>query len=151
MVNTEFNIEVENVLQEIRGNLNAELSLEATTTTSEATIRQTLALLEGDLFVTARTWNSLPPVVSNRQGWKARLELWVKRLLKRTTNWYTWEQVNFNAATNNALHSIELMLTNYEKEQAILRAQIEELNSTIEALKTNNNQSRADPQLNRLI
>jgi hypothetical protein len=138
MVNAEFDIEAENVLREIRENLKAELNLEATTT-SEATIRQTLALLEGDLFVTARTWNSLPPVVSNRQGWKARLELWVKRLLKRATNWYTWEQVNFNAATNNALHSIEMMITNYEKEQAILRAQIEELNSTIEALKTNKN------------
>jgi len=43
------------------------------------------------------------------------------------------------------------MLTNYEKEQAILRAQIEELNSTIETLKTNKNQPRIDPQLNGLI
>lgn len=135
MLNAEFQSEVEKVLQELRGNLNAEISVRATP--SDEFIRQAMSQLEGDLFVTARSWNSLPPVVSNRQGWKAQFELWLKRQLKRATNWYTWEQVNFNAATNNALHSIQWMFANYEKEQAILRARIKELNATIDELKTN--------------
>lgn len=136
MVKTEFESEVERVLQEIRGNLNAEISIRATP--GDELIRQTLSQLEGDLFVTARSWHHLPPVVSNRQGWKAQVELWLKRQLKRATNWYTWEQVNFNSATNNALHSLQRMFINYEKEQAVLRAQIKELNAAIEALKAHN-------------
>jgi len=77
MVSTKFDAEVEMVLREIRGNLNAGVSARATP--GEELIRQNLLQLDGDLFVTARSWNSLPPVVSNRQGWKAQLELWLKR------------------------------------------------------------------------
>jgi len=61
------------------------------------------ARIESYLTTTARAWDRLPPVVSNRSGAIARCELWLKRLLKRTTRWFTWEQVNFNAATHHAL------------------------------------------------
>ena len=51
------------------------------------------------LSILARAWDRLPPVVSNRTGTSARLELWIKSKLKRASRWFTWEQVNFNAAT----------------------------------------------------
>jgi hypothetical protein len=135
MASAEFASEVEMVLREIRGNLDAGVGVRALS--GEELIGQTMAQLKDDLFVTARSWNRLPPVVSNRRGWQSRLELWFKRHLKRATNWYTWEQINFNAATNNALHSVGAIFNAYEMEQANLRAQIKELNAAIEDLKTN--------------
>ncbi len=61
------------------------------------------ARIESYLTTTARAWDRLPPVISNRSGALARCELWLKRLVKRATRWFTWEQVNFNAATHHAL------------------------------------------------
>jgi hypothetical protein len=136
MVSTEFDSEVEMVMQELRGNLDAGVGLQRTMP-GEELIRQTLSQFKDDLFITSRSWKRLPPVVSSRRGWKAQLELWFKRRLKRATNWYTWEQINFNAATNNALHSVGVIFTAYEKEQATLRAQVKELNLAIEELKIN--------------
>jgi hypothetical protein len=52
------------------------------------------------LVVLARAWDRLPPVVSNRSGATANIELWLKRVLRRALRWITWEQVNFNAATH---------------------------------------------------
>ncbi len=134
MAQTSLDAEVESVLQEIRGNVNAEISLRATP--NAELIRRTLLQLEGELVVTTRAWHRLPPVFSNRQGWKAQAELWLKRNLQRATNWYLWEQINFNSATNNALHDLQRLLTIYEREQAILRLQVKALNATIEELKT---------------
>ena len=60
-----------------------------------------LSRLEAHLSTTERAWNRLPPVLSNRGGWVARLELWVKRKIKRALHWVTWEQVNFNSSVQD--------------------------------------------------
>lgn len=86
---------------------------------------ESLALLNSCLTTTARTWDRLPPLVSNRSGLSAKLELWLKRNLKRATRWFTWEQVNFNAAVHHALRDVLQVLSAYEQELARLRAQIE--------------------------
>jgi hypothetical protein len=69
----------------------------------ETAAADTLALIDSYLTTTARAWDRLPPLVSNRTGMPARLELWLKRHLKRATRWFTWEQVNFNAAVHHAI------------------------------------------------
>ena len=64
---------------------------------------ETLARISAHLTTTARAWDRLPAVVSNRTGRTARLELWIKRSLKKFSRWFTWEQINFNSAVHNAL------------------------------------------------
>lgn len=122
--------EVENVLREIRENLRAALiaqSLdESEPPPAAATVR-----LENYLVVTERAWNRLPPVVSNRRGWKAQAELWIKRLTKRSTRWYTWEQVNFNSSVNGALRSTQEALTEHEHRQSLIESRLNELESGI--------------------
>jgi hypothetical protein len=86
---------------------------------------ENLALINSYLTTTARTWDRLPPVVSNRSGLAARLELWLKRHLKRATRWYAWEQVNFNAAVHHALRDMLAALSAYEQGLLKLRAQID--------------------------
>jgi hypothetical protein len=86
---------------------------------------ETLALLNSYLTTTARAWDRLPPLVSNRSGFSARLELWLKRRLRSGTRWFTWEQVNFNAAVHHALRDILPLLLAYQQELEKLRAQIE--------------------------
>jgi hypothetical protein len=62
-----------------------------------------LARLDANLATAERAWNRLPPLMSNRAGLAARVELWLKRQIKRATHWFTWEQVNFNSAAYHAL------------------------------------------------
>jgi len=83
-----------------------------------------LSLIESYLTTTARAWDRLPPVVSNRSGFSASLELWLKRQLKRATHWFTWEQVNFNASVHQALRDLLPVLLAQEQELRKLRAQI---------------------------
>src|SRR6266850_4925753 len=52
-----------------------------------------LARIRSYMTTTARAWDRLPPVVSNRSGASARLELWLKCRFKSLTRWFTWEQV----------------------------------------------------------
>ena len=87
---------------------------------------QNLALINSYLATTARAWDRLPPLVSNRSGVGARLELWIKRHIKRATRWYAWEQVNFNAAVHHALRDMLPVLAEYERELGKLRARIDE-------------------------
>ena len=92
---------------------------------AEATDSETeekLALINSYLVTLARAWDRLPPVVSNRSGLSARIELWIKRQLKRTTRWYAWEQVNFNANVHLAIRDILVVLTSYQQELDQLRA-----------------------------
>lgn len=86
---------------------------------------ENLALINSYLTTTARTWDRLPPVVSNRSGLLARLELWLKRRLRSATRWFTWEQVNFNAAVHHALRDMLPLLAAYEQELGKLRAQLD--------------------------
>lgn len=98
--------EVAEILAEIKRRVNSQQGKSASETpgiaenSARAISTPTLAVTPGDanLPVMARAWDRLPPVVSNRTGTPARVELWLKRKLKRASRWFTWEQVNFNAA-----------------------------------------------------
>jgi hypothetical protein len=90
----------------------------------ESETTDNLSQLSSHLTTTARTWDRLPPLVSNRSGSVARFELWLKRLLKRATRWFTWEQVNFNASVHHALRDLLPILASYEQELERLRAQL---------------------------
>ena len=83
------------------------------------------------LPVMARAWDRLPPVVSNRTGTLARLELWIKEKLRAAFRWFTWEQINFNSATYQTLLEVVESLKAYEQQLAAisdaLEAQREEL------------------------
>jgi hypothetical protein len=89
----------------------------------ETRTAQNLSLIESYLTTTGRAWDRLPPLLSNRSGFVARVELWLKRQVKRATHWYTWEQVNFNASVHHALRDLHAVLSAHEQE---LRVQIAE-------------------------
>ncbi len=74
-----------------------------------------LSRMEANISTTERAWNRLPPVLSNRGGWPARLELWVKRKIKRALHWITWEQVNFNSSVHHALRDARAALAAHEQ------------------------------------
>ena len=110
-----------------------------------------LSLINSYLVTTGRAWDRLPPVVSNRSGLFARLELWFKRNMKRATRWYTWEQVNFNAAAHHALRDL---LPLFQRQLHELHAQIkadraelarrhEDLISRLEQLQIDSERQRA--------
>src|SRR6476661_5204458 len=82
------------------------------------------------LPVMARSWDRLPPVVSNRTGTLARFELWLKEKLRTAFRWFTWEQVNFNSATYQTLLEVVASLNRYEQHLSELRT---ELRQDIEA------------------
>ncbi|MGH9961847.1 MAG: hypothetical protein ACREBC_32745 [Pyrinomonadaceae bacterium] len=87
---------------------------------------ENIARIDGYLTTTARAWDRLPPLVSKRSGGIARLELWVKRRLKQATRWYSWEQINFNAAVHHALRDTLDALRDMERQLGQLRAQLEQ-------------------------
>lgn len=77
------------------------------------------------LPILARTWDRLPPVVSNRTGFLARLELWIKEKLKRASRWFTWEQVNFNAATYQTLLEVVESINAWEQRLAETKQELD--------------------------
>src|SRR6267142_3401436 len=87
---------------------------------------ESLNRLSAHLTATARAWDRLPPLYSNRKGTAARLELWIKARLKSMTRWFTWEQVNFNSAVHHALSETLQALSAYERELAGLRSELKE-------------------------
>jgi len=91
----------------------------------ETDTAEALNLINSYLTTTARAWDRLPPLISNRTGTLARIELALKRYLKRATNWFTWEQVNFNAAVHQALRDTLRALSACEQELARLRLELE--------------------------
>jgi flagellar biosynthesis GTPase FlhF len=80
-----------------------------------------LARLQANLATTERAWSRLPPVMSYRRGMVARVELWLKRLIKSAAHWFTWEQVNFNSAAHNALSDAHAALAAHERALEELR------------------------------
>ena len=124
--------EVENTLREIRERVRAEALEQATPARFEVetlvlsgdaprtpvALADARARIEANLATVERTWNKLPPVQSYRRGWAARIEIWLKRLIKRATHWFTWEQVNFNAAVHHALRDTVAALADYERQLA---------------------------------
>lgn len=83
---------------------------------NETLLAENLSLIESYLTTTGRAWDRLPPLVSNRSGLISRVELWLKRQLKRGTRWFTWEQVNFNASVHHALRDLLPILSAHEAE-----------------------------------
>ena len=95
---------------------------------------EALARMDANLATTARAWSRLPPLLSYRRGAAARFEIWVKRLVKRAAHWFTWEQVNFNAAVHHALGDARAALAAQEQalaahDKALARVQTEILTS----------------------
>jgi hypothetical protein len=127
--------EVENILREIRERVYAEQEAAAAAHSAGdngATTQQnrelepagSLPRLESYLTTTARAWDRLPPLVSNRSGTTARIELWLKRYFKRATRWYAWEQINFNAAVHHALSDMVQLLSANQETIQNLREQL---------------------------
>src|SRR5512138_1648601 len=149
--------EVEEVLEEIRIRVRAGTDArgEATPTfpaAPELKSARSPVITNGfsGLTVLARAADRLPPLMSNRTGASAKLELWVKRLLKRATHWFTWEQVNFNIATHQTLRELIETIAVFERhvltletlvqqQQAILQTQSEtgeDLSGKLDRLRT---------------
>ena len=84
-----------------------------------------LSRLQTSLTITGRTQDQLPPVTTYRRGVLARVELWIKRQLKRATHWYTWEQVNFNSSVDSALNNTLAILRTYEERLASLQNELD--------------------------
>jgi hypothetical protein len=143
--------EVERTLREIRERVRKTAALEAEATRavvssaangfptsrneSASKTPETMARIDAYLTTTARAWDRLPPVVSNRSGGLARLELWVKRRFKQATRWYSWEQINFNAAVHHALRDTLDALLDLEQRLGQVR---EEMSAEIEACAQQN-------------
>ena len=139
--------EVENILREIRERVYAEQEAAAAAHSAGdngATSQEnrelepvgSLPRLESYLTTTARAWDRLPPLVSNRSGTSARLELWLKRHFKRATRWYAWEQINFNAAVHHALRDMVQLLSANQETIQNLRVENENRRAEIGTLKT---------------
>lgn len=132
--------EVENTLREIRERVRKTADLEAESRRSigssaaevsaasrhESSTKtpEIMERIDAYLTTTARAWDQLPPLVSNRSGGLARLELWVKRRFKQATRWYSWEQINFNAAVHHALRDTLDALLDMEQQLGQLRAEV---------------------------
>lgn len=129
------------------GNQNSQLvaTAEPIARSSEA-----LARLNAHLTTTARAWDRLPPVFSNRSGTAARIEVWIKARLKIFSRWFTWEQVNFNAAVHHALGETLKTLTEQDAVIAAVRSKLAQ--SENDALQRELQKQRAeiDAEINSL-
>jgi hypothetical protein len=106
---------------------------------------ESLARLGANLATTERAWSRLPPLMSNRRGWTARLELWIKRQIKRATHWFTWEQVNFNSAVHHALNDARETLTAHDRALAQATSDIASLHASLrDSLERMRSESDAD-------
>lgn len=131
--------EVETILEEIRERVRADQE-QRTAASPPVTRKETedalmqpsaesesdpesIARLSANLTTTSRAWDRLPPIYSNRSGMGARLELWLKTKFKSISRWFTWEQVNFNAAVHQALSDTLEALRVHEHELVRMRTQ----------------------------
>lgn len=134
--------EVAEILAEIKRRVNSQQEKSASETSgiaensARAISTATPAVTNGDanLPVMARAWDRLPPLVSNRTGTPARLELWLKRKLKRASRWFTWEQVNFNAAAYQMFVEMVQQQVEATTQLAKLTTQLAQLNARVEGL-----------------
>jgi uncharacterized phage infection (PIP) family protein YhgE len=129
-------MDVEEILNQIRERVVAEHSVRPDETalvtngsssngsSPAANYDDALQRLRTHLAIAGRAADRLPPVFSSRQGTRARLELWIKNKSKPLTRWFTWEQVNFNRAVNDALDDVVEILKGEAQELAALRRQL---------------------------
>ena len=148
--------EVEDILREIADRVRVEQALATTSQpngqsddarlspaqTADSSLKASLARIDSYLTTTGRAWDRLPPVFSHRTGAVARLELWIKNFFKRTTRWYAWEQVNFNAAVHHALRETLSALS-------VLEASTRQLVTEYELLSKRTEQIELDLHLKR--
>jgi hypothetical protein len=108
----------ERVISEERAapNLSAEPMSQGISTPNTTFTKNSFA----SLAVLERAWNRLPPVYSYRTGTLARLELWIKEKISHMFRWFTWEQVNFNAATHQTFVQLLESLAVQEQQLAQL-------------------------------
>lgn len=137
-------VEVEETLREIRERVLAasEARADSRAGASDAAVAQThataggaeepLARMGANLSTTGRAWSRLPPVLTYRRGAAARLELWLKRLVKRAAHWFTWEQVNFNSAAHGALSDARDALEAHARALEALRAEVGRMRAEVE-------------------
>ncbi|HVQ37385.1 MAG TPA: hypothetical protein VMS31_07630 [Pyrinomonadaceae bacterium] len=119
-------IKVDDLVRSIREQARESAAQQADSSVSAAgTSAKPLARLETSLTITGRSHDQLPPVTTYRTGLPARLELWIKRQLKRVTHWYTWEQVNFNSAADRALNNTLAVLQANEQRLAFLQNELD--------------------------
>lgn len=108
-----------------------------------------LARLEANLSTTERAWDRLPPLLSNRTGWVARLELWVKRKIKRALHWITWEQVNFNSSVHHSLRDARAALAAHEQLLSRVQSESASLVASFRLLKAEADAERARGEAER--
>jgi hypothetical protein len=94
---------------------------------------EALARMGANISTTGRAWSRLPPVLTYRRGALARLELWLKRLVKRAAHWFTWEQVNFNSAAHQALADAREALEAHGRALEALRGEVGLLRAEVES------------------
>jgi hypothetical protein len=92
--------------------------------------------LRSALKVTESTCDRLPPLTTYRSGLLARLELWIKRQLKRGTHWYMYEQINFNSAVHASLVDVLNVLSRYEQQIASIDSRMAQLEARLNELST---------------
>ena len=131
--------EVVDILADIKQRVGAtqnKLSTIDATTQSPSTVSQPIARHDyAGLSVLARAWDRLPPLISNRTGSSARLELWLKAKLRTAFRWFTWEQVNFNAATHQTLVEIVDSLKAHEQNLEMTHNQLEQMREALTSQK----------------
>lgn len=151
--------EVESTLREIRERVRRTAELEsdaarvapgaanASLVSSDQSSGKTpdvMTRIDAYLTTTARAWDRLPPVVSNRSGGLSRLELWVKRRFKQATRWYSWEQINFNAAVHHALRDTLDALLDFEQRLGQQREEMEARARQLEQIQIEMMSQRAE-------
>jgi hypothetical protein len=84
--------------------------------------------------ILARSWDRLPPIMSSRKGVAAKLELWVKAKARVLMRWFTWEQVNFNAAVHQSLVETIALIEDTRHQLQGVREQLKEQQARMEEL-----------------
>ena len=110
-----------------------------------------LQRLRTHLAIASRAADRLPPVFSNRQGARARFELWIKSKTKPLTRWFTWEQINFNRAINDALIDLVEILRSETQELAALRGQQSQLSQEVQQQLSAVSEQIAELQSNQAL
>lgn len=76
------------------------------------------------LAILDRSRDRLPPLVTNRTGTAARIDLWIKAKMKTAFRWFTWEQINFNAATYQTFKELIESLAQQQQQLASIQSQL---------------------------
>jgi len=148
--------EVANILEQIRQGVRQDQPVESADNSSASPNLNTSSAIDIEpervvtlsnqypgLATMSRAWDRLPPVVSNRTGALASLELWIKGILKRALRWITWEQINFNSAVHHSFMEVAAKQAGYEQELSRLRTRL------VSDLESEINLVRADLDLQR--